>query len=188
MKPYSTLKLATLGLSLSLLAACSSKPQQFIFSPNYTLSHQNVVQKDIALSVNDRRASFTTVTIKNSDGTQALADKYVSNAITPAIKTALEQIGASNSSIGKALDINILLLQSTIKQQLHKHSVSSAAELEVVVEDTEHRFTKRYKGNQQSEAPLSYDKANVEKQVNRLIEDIIARIVTDPEFINALNQ
>lgn len=184
----SKLKISLFTLTLGLMAGCSSTTQQFIFSPNYTQTHQKAAQQDVSLSVNDKRASFTTVTIKNSDGTQALADKYIADSIKPAIEQALAQVGANNSGMGKALDVNIQQLNTTIVQQLHKHSTTTKAELEVVIETTEHRFAKRYKGNKQSEAPLGFDKAKVEQQVNRLIEEMITRIVTDPEFITAVNR
>ncbi|TMO85311.1 YajG family lipoprotein [Pseudoalteromonas spongiae] len=181
-------KVTVLALTLGFLAGCSTPSQKFIFSPNYTQTHQKMVQQDVSLSVNDRRASFTTVTIKDSDGNQTLADKYLAESITPAIEQALAQVGANNSGMGKALDVNIQRLDTTIKQQLHKHTTITNAELEVVIETTEHRFAKRYKGNKQSEAPLGFDKAKVEQQVNRLIEEMITRIVTDPEFVNAVNR
>ena len=73
-------KVTVLALTLGFLAGCSTPTQKFIFSPNYTQTHQKMVQQDVSLSVNDRRASFTTVTIKNSDGNQTLADKYLADA------------------------------------------------------------------------------------------------------------
>jgi uncharacterized lipoprotein len=109
-------------------------------------------------------------------------------SITPAIEQALTQIGVKNSGNSQPVMINIDLLNSTVEQAMHKHSISTQAELEVVIENTQQRFTKYYKGTRQSEAPLAYDKAEVEKQVNRLVEELITRIVTDPEFIDALTR
>lgn len=173
-------------LTFSLLVGCSSAPKEFIFSPNYTLTHQAVLNKQISLSVNDKRNSAITVSVKDDDSTQTFSNNNLVQSITPAIEQALAQIGVKNSANSQPLAINIEVLNSNVEQALHKHTVSSQAELEVVIENTQQRFTKRYKGTRQSEAPLGYDKADVEKQVNRLVEELITRIVTDPEFIDAL--
>jgi uncharacterized lipoprotein len=182
------LKTSLSVLAISLLVGCSSAPKEFIFSPNYTLSHQTVLSKQISLTVNDKRNNTITVSVKDDDSTQTFNNNNLVQSITPAIEQALTQIGVKNSGNSQPVTINIDLLNSTVEQALHKHSISTQAELEVVIENTQQRFTKRYKGTRQSEAPLAYDKAEVEKQVNRLVEELITRIVTDPEFIDALTR
>lgn len=182
------LKTSLSVLAISLLVGCSSAPKEFIFSPNYTLSHQAVMSKQISLTVNDKRNNTITVSVKDDDSTQTFSNNNLVQSITPAIEQALTQIGVKNSGNSQPVMINIDLLNSTVEQALHKHSISTQAELEVVIENTQQRFTKHYKGTRQSEAPLAYDKAEVEKQVNRLVEELITRIVTDPEFIDALTR
>ena len=152
------------------------------------MTHQAVINKDVSLLVNDKRNSAITVNINNDDGIHTFKNNDLAQSITPALEQALAQVGVTNSANSQLLTINIDVLNCTIEQMLYKHTVNSQVELEVVFENSDQRFTKRYKGTRQSEAPLTYDKADVEKQVNRLLEELITRIVTDPEFIDALSR
>jgi uncharacterized lipoprotein len=44
-------------------------------------------------------------------------------------------------------------------------------------------FSKRYSGNANLSGPLGHDRAKIEGQLNKLTEQLITRIVSDPELI-----
>lgn len=184
MKYAKTLLLPLLA-TVSILVGCSSTPEKFIFSPNYTQSAMGFSQP-ISLTVNDTRPSFTTVTIKERNGTRAIANNELAPTLTRVFNRAIKSNASDLPS--KSVTVNISQLQTVINQQLHKHTVQSNIALDVIVQSELHQFSKRYTGNQKSEGPLGYDKANIEQQVNRLLEDMIYRIGNDAEFINAVNR
>ena len=63
------------------------------------------------------------------------------------------------------------------------HSSNATIEFGVRVVKHASTFNKNYQGNANLEGPLSHDRAKIEGQLNKLTEQIITRIVSDPELI-----
>lgn len=176
---------ASTFIASMLLAGCQAPSQHVILQPNYTAVNPIVLSQPIAISVHDQRQSQTTMTIRKSDSKESLQSLYLAENITPMLEKAFTQVGARvvNSS-DVQMQLNIKTLHTNIEQSIHKYSATGNVVFELVATKGLDSFSKTFRGNNSQEGPFGYDKATIEAQLNRLLEDVISRIVSDPQVID----
>ena len=80
-------------------------------------------------------------------------------------------------------ELDIHALQAVVTETLMSHTSEAKIEFEVRVIRPTSNFSKRYSGNANLSGPLGHDRAKIEGQLNKLTEQLITRIVSDPELI-----
>ncbi len=176
-----------IALSLATLIGCQSTPQNIILLPNYTVSHAAAFSVPATLTVLDKRNTNTTVTVNYADRQEALPSKQLVPNLTQSFSDAFTRRGSIiTAQANHQIEIVLHQLHTGIEQQLHKHASSGTVDIELKMSHAGQTFSKHYTGNHNAEGPFSYDKAKVESQMNRLLENIIDRMMLDPEVIQFL--
>ena len=122
--------------------------------------------------------------IIESDKTKTLASPGITDSVKSALDSALSRNGASISNLAtKRFELDIHKLQAVVTEKMMTHTSDATIELGLRVIRNSSTFSKIYRGNANLEGPLSHDRAKVEGQLNKLTEQIITRIVSDPELI-----
>lgn len=166
------------------LTGCQAPSQHVILQPNYTAVNPVVLNQSIAISVADQRQTQTTMTIRKSDSKESLQSLYLAENITPMLEKAFKQVGANVTNASDTqIQLNIKTLHTNIEQSIHKYSATGNVVFELVATKGLDSFSKTFRGNNSQEGPFGYDKATIEAQLNRLLEDVISRIVSDPQVI-----
>ncbi|KKN27862.1 hypothetical protein LCGC14_0860090, partial [marine sediment metagenome] len=83
-------------------------------------------------------------------------------------------------------EVDIHALQAVVTEKLVSHTSEAHIELGVRVIRASSNFSKVYRGSANLEGPFSHERAKIEGQLNKLTEQIITRIVSDPELIEFL--
>jgi uncharacterized lipoprotein len=170
--------------SLLLLNACSTEPNQVIFNPVYKSGQISNINSSVSTSVIDLRGNSTTLKIIASDQTKTIASQGISESIKSILDSALSRNGASISNLATIrFELDINTLQAVVNEKLMTHTSDSQIAFTVRVVRATSTFSKAYTGKANLEGPLSHDRAKVEGQLNKLTEQIITRIVSDPELI-----
>lgn len=166
------------------LTGCQAPSQHVILQPNYTAVNPVVLNQSIAISVADQRQTQTTMTIRKSDSKESLQSLYLAENITPMLEKAFKQVGANVTNASDTqIQLNIKTLHTNVEQSIHKYSATGNVVFELVATKGLDSFSKTFRGNNSQEGPFGYDKATIEAQLNRLLEDVISRIVSDPQVI-----
>jgi uncharacterized lipoprotein len=167
-----------------VLTGCQAPSQHVILQPNYTAVNPVVLNQSIAISVADQRQTQTTMTIRKSDSKESLQSLYLAENITPMLEKAFKQVGANVTNASDTqIQLNIKTLHTNVEQSIHKYSATGNVVFELVATKGLDSFSKTFRGNNSQEGPFGYDKATIEAQLNRLLEDVISRIVSDPQVI-----
>jgi len=166
------------------LSACSNQPNQLILNPVYQGGKVSVINSNLSTSVIDLRGDNVTLKIIESDKTKTLASPGIADSVKSALDSALSRNGANISNLSTIrFELDIHQLQAVVTEKMMTHSSNATIEFGVRVVKNASTFNKNYQGNANLEGPLSHDRAKIEGQLNKLTEQIITRIVSDPELI-----
>ncbi|WP_462174611.1 YajG family lipoprotein [Pseudoalteromonas gelatinilytica] len=166
------------------LAACSNQPNQLILNPVYQGGKISNLSTSVSTSVIDLRGDNVTLKIIESDKTKTLASPGITDSVKSALDSALSRNGANISNLATTrFELDIHQLQAVVTEKMMTHTSDATIELGLRVLRNSSTFSKVYRGNANLEGPLSHDRAKIEGQLNKLTEQIITRIVSDPELI-----
>ncbi|ATG57457.1 MULTISPECIES: YajG family lipoprotein [Pseudoalteromonas] len=170
-----------------ILAGCANQPSQVILNPVYQNGQVSTINTSLSTSVIDVRGDTSTLTLVESDKTKTFASQGITESIKSALDSALSRNGASISNLATTrFELDINALQAVVTETLVSHKSEAKIELSVRVIRATSNFTKKYSGNAALEGPLGHDRAKIEGQLNKLTEQMITRIVSDPELIQFL--
>jgi uncharacterized lipoprotein len=174
-------------LVLLALPACSNQPNQIILNPVYKSGQISSIDSSLSTSVIDLRGDSATLKLIESDKTKTFASHGITTSIKSILDSALSRNGASISNLAAVrFELDIHALQAVVTEKLMSHSSEADIEFGIRVIRANSNFSKVYRGNANLAGPLSHDRAKVEGQLNKLTEQIITRIVSDPELIQFL--
>jgi uncharacterized lipoprotein len=169
---------------LAALSACSNQPNQLILNPVYQGGKISTIHSNVSTSVIDLRGDNVTLKIIGSDKVKTLASPGIADSVKSALDSALSRNGANISNLATTrFELDIHKLQATVTEKMMTHSSAANVEFGLRVIKSTSNFTKIYRGNANLEGPLSHDRAKIEGQLNKLTEQVITRIVSDPELI-----
>ena len=167
-----------------LLAACSNQPNQLILNPVYQSGKITQSNSNVSTSVIYLRGDNVTLKIIESDKTKTLASPGITDSVKSALDSALSRNGVSISNLATTrFEIDIHKLQAVVTEKMMTHTSAACFSFGVRVIFNDSSFSKVYHGNANLEGPLSHDRAKIESQLNKLTEQLITRIVSDPELI-----
>lgn len=170
-----------------ILAGCANQPNQVILNPVYKNGQISVINANLNTSVIDLRGDSSTLKLIESDKTKTFASQGITESIKSILDSALSRNGADISNLSAMrFEVDINALQAVVTETMVSHKSEAKIELGVRVLRASSTFTKVYKGSAKLEGPLSHDRAKIEGQLNKLTEQIITRIVSDPELIEFL--
>jgi len=169
---------------LLALSGCSSQPNQMILNPAYQGGKISSISQSLSTSVIDLRGDAATLKLVNDDKIQTIASQGLTESIKSVIDSALSRNGASISNLATTrFEVDIHTLQAVVTEKMLTHTSDAKIELGLRVIRSTSNFSKTYRGNASLEAPLGHDRAKIEGQLNKLIEQLITRMVSDPELL-----
>ncbi|MGB5789197.1 MAG: YajG family lipoprotein [Pseudoalteromonas nigrifaciens] len=169
------------------LPACSNQPNQIILNPVYKSGQISSINSSLSTSVIDLRGDTATLKLIESDKTKTFASHGITASVKSALDSALSRNGASISNLATVrFEVDIHALQAVVTEKLMSHTSAASIEFGVRVIRATSNFSKVYRGNANLAGPLGHDRAKIEGQLNKLTEQIITRIVSDPELIEFL--
>jgi uncharacterized lipoprotein len=172
---------------LLILAGCANQPNQVILNPVYKNGQISVINNSLSTSVIDLRGDTATLKLIDSDKTKTFASQGITESVKSVLDSALSRNGASISNLATMrFEVDIHALQAIVIEKLMSHTSEANIELGVRVIRATSNFSKVYRGSANLKGPLSHDRAKIEGQLNKLTEQIITRIVSDPELIEFL--
>ncbi len=177
------------ALLLTLLAGCAAPGNTLILSPRYQGGQVAALNGAINLNVQDARAGDATLLV-NKGGKQTTA---TSPELAAKLNAVIGQAFTSNGmevsyKAARTLNVTLHHLQAIVSEQTFEHQSEAVIELGVEISDRGRSFNKLYNGKSQFSAPLGHDRAKVEAQLNKLIEQLATRIVSDPELTGFLQE
>jgi uncharacterized lipoprotein len=170
--------------ALLALAGCSNQPNQLILNPVYQSGKVTHIDSNVSTSVIDLRGDNVTLKIIESGKVKTLASPGIADSLKSTLDSALSRNGANISNLATTrFEVDIHKLQAVVTEKLMTHTSVASIELGVRVIRNNSNFSKVYRGGANLEGPLSHDRAKIESQLNKLTEQLITRIVSDPELI-----
>ena len=170
--------------TLVVFSGCANQPNQFILNPVYKSGQISSINSSLNTSVIDLRGDSATLKLIESSKTKTIASTGITESVKSALDSALSRNGASISNLAQLrFELDIHTLQAVVTETLMSHTSEAKIEFEVRVIRPTSNFSKRYSGNANLSGPLGHDRAKVEGQLNKLTEQLITRIVSDPELI-----
>ncbi|NUZ09774.1 hypothetical protein HUZ36_03155 [Pseudoalteromonas sp. McH1-7] len=167
-----------------LLAGCSSTPRSVILHPQYQGPSSNALNTNMALQVNDLRTTKYTIRVKDQEPALYMPDANLPVNLNHVMTQALAAHGAQVTSIAPTkVVVNINRFKAIIAETLSQHQSDAQTNVTIQVTQGTRSFEKQYKGSASLSGPLKHDQAKVEEQLNNLAQQVVARIVQDPEFI-----
>ncbi|MBQ4859712.1 YajG family lipoprotein [Pseudoalteromonas sp. MMG007] len=173
--------------ALLVLTGCAKQPGQVILNPVYKNGQISTINSSLSTSVIDLRGDTSTLKLIESDKTKTFASQGITDSVKSVLDSALNRNGASISNLATVrFEVDIHALQAVVTEKLMSHTSEATIELGVRVIRSTSNFSKVYRGSANLEGPLSHERAKIEGQLNKLTEQIITRIVSDPELIEFL--
>jgi uncharacterized lipoprotein len=176
-------------LAALLLAGCSSPVPSFILAPQVFWSQSNQLQQSrFAFAVTDERGRPFSLRLRNGEKVDQIATR---NDIRAQLEQTLSQALIAQ---GAVLDVNsdtqmtikINQLQALVEQRTLEHAVTNQVVLTVVVQNANGSFNKTYSGDSSFTAPFSMDVAAVERELRVLIEQVLAQLLQDNSWHQAV--
>lgn len=181
------LKIGIYCTLLMTLTACSAPQNQVIFNPVYKNAQVSNINASVSTSVIDLRGDNSTLKIINDKQTKTIASQGVADSVKSILDSALSRNGARVSNRATTrFELDINTLQSVVTEKLMSHTSHANTAFTVRIIRANSNFSKTYSGTANLEGPLSHDRAKIEGQLNKLTEQLITRIVSDPELITFL--
>ena len=175
------------GCVLLILGGCANQPSQVILNPVYKSGQISTINSSLSTSVIDLRGDSSTLKLIESDKTKTFASQGLTESVKSVLDSALSRNGASISNLASVrFEVDIHALQAVVTEKLVSHTSEAHIELGVRVIRASSNFSKVYRGSANLEGPFSHERAKIEGQLNKLTEQIITRIVSDPELIEFL--
>ncbi|MBB1280762.1 MULTISPECIES: YajG family lipoprotein [Pseudoalteromonas] len=172
---------------LLILGGCANQPSQVILNPVYKNGQISTINSSLSTSVIDLRGDTSTLKLIESDKTKTFASQGITSSIKSVLDSALSRNGASISNLATVrFEVDIHALQAVVTEKLVSHTSEAHIELGVRVIRASSNFSKVYRGSANLEGPFSHEQAKIEGQLNKLTEQVITRIVSDPELIEFL--
>lgn len=180
--------LAVIALSTAL-TGCSNRSAQAILDPFYQSGQFTSYNQSLSLQVIDQRAKAPTISIAQGKNRYLMSTPDLNNKMQKVFTQALQANGAQiNTMAGTRMQVAIHTLNATVMQNTVDHYSEAQIALQVFVERNGSQFNKMYNGQSQFRGPFGYDQAKVEAQLNKLIEQLVARIMSDPELNNYMQK
>lgn len=86
----------------------------------------------------------------------------------------------------KEMTVSLLSYASYIDQESFSFNMDSVIEWQVKLESNTSTWTKSYQTTMKEEGPLQADNSIIEKHLNKIAEQLLARTLSDPEFEKAV--
>ncbi|WP_462158998.1 YajG family lipoprotein [Pseudoalteromonas sp. GB56] len=173
----------------TLVTGCTNRSSQAILDPQYQSGQLTQYNQAVTLQIVDQRAKAATISIAHGDNRFLMPTQNLDNKIYKVFEQALKANGAQvNAMATSHFQVSIHSLNASVMQNTVDHMSEAQIALQVFVERNGSQFNKMYNGQSQFRAPFGYDQAKVEAQLNKLIEQLVARIMNDPELNNYMKQ
>ncbi|GLP96800.1 YajG family lipoprotein [Paraferrimonas sedimenticola] len=177
--------LSAVFASLALLAGCASQPlPQLALSPaavTVTDSHQG----SLHLTSQDLRNANYIASINKSDEAAQLIGptepprQLLQRLLSDAFSKQGYQMSASAPV---SMQLNLVTLESQVEQGAFKYQNDSQVVVNLKVDNGKQILNKTYKGNAQRKAPLTANAADIELELNSLINSVLQDIANDDEL------
>ncbi|RZQ54154.1 hypothetical protein C1E23_05910 [Pseudoalteromonas phenolica] len=179
------MKKIALVLCGMLLAGCASQPKSVILNPVYKAGKVADFNVPVTLAVEDHRISKFTIKVVDQEPAEYLPDAALSQRVQMAFEQALKTNGAQLTEMSNnTLTLHIDSFNSKVTESYTQHESNAVARFKVLATQGKRSFEKTYTGQAQMTGPLKHEQAKVEGQLNKLSEQVITRIVSDPALIN----
>ena len=179
------MKKIALVLCGMLLAGCASQPKSVILNPIYKAGKVADFNVPVTLAVEDHRISKFTIKVVDQEPAEYLPDAALSQRVQIAFEQALKTNGAQLTAMSNnTLTMHIDSFHSKVTESYAQHESNAVAKFKVLATQGKRSFEKTYTGQAQMTGPLKHEQAKVEGQLNKLSEQVITRIVSDPALIN----
>lgn len=177
-------KLIVICCIVVTVSGCAYTTNQMILNPVYKHGQISTINSSINTSVIDLRPDMSTVKLVKSNQTKTLASPGVSQLVKGILDSALSQNGARITNLATVrFEVDIHHLQAYVIEKMLNHTSVASIEFGVRIIAPTRNFSKVYQGTANLAGPFGHDKAKVESQLNKLTEQLITRIVSDPELI-----
>ncbi|PHI37104.1 hypothetical protein CBQ28_10585 [Pseudoalteromonas sp. GCY] len=167
-----------------ILVGCESSPRSVILHPEYQGPSSNALAANVAVEVNDLRTTKYTIRVKNQEPALYVPDANLPVNFNQVLTQALTAHGAQITPAAAAqITVNINRFKAIIDESFSTHQSDAEADVTVLIKQGSRSFEKQYKGSANLNGPLKHDQAKIEEQLNNLAQQVVTRIVQDPEFI-----
>ncbi|MEJ6475121.1 YajG family lipoprotein [Pseudoalteromonas piscicida] len=166
------------------LVGCESTPRSVILHPQYQGPSSNALATNVTLQVNDLRTTKYTIRVKNQEPALYMPDANLPVNLNQVFEQALAAHGAQVTPIANTqIIVNINRFKAIIEESLSQHQSDAHTDVTIQIKQGSRSFEKQYKGSANLTGPLKHDQAKVEEQLNNLAQQVVTRVVQDPEFI-----
>ena len=176
-------------LVVLLLTGCSSQTPSFILSPQVFWPQSNQLQQSrFAFFVSDERGVPYSLRLRNGDKVQQIESRNdVRAQLEQTLSQALSQQGARlDNNSTTTMTVKIAQLQALVEQRTLEHAVTNQVALTVFIQHEQGTFTKTYSGDSSFTAPFKMDVAAVERELRVLTEQVLAQLLQDSSWHNAI--
>ena len=172
-----------------LISGCTNRSSQAILDPKYQSGQYTQFNQAVALNIVDQRAKSATISVAHGQNRYLMPTASLDDKIYTVFSQALSANGAQvNTMAGTRMQVSIYSLNASVMQNTVDHMSDAQIALQVFVERNGSQFNKMYNGQSQFRAPFGFDQAKVEAQLNKLIEQLVTRIMNDPELNNYMQK
>lgn len=183
------IRLFLLSAALVTVSGCANRAAEAILDPQYQGGQYHQFNQTVSLQVNDQRANKATLIVSDGEHSQQQLTQGLDSKLTRVFEQGLQRNGAQVSAMG-ATHIRIAIhdLHAHVEQNTVDHNSTAKIALQVFVQRNGSQFNKMYNGQSQFSGPFGYDQAKVEAQLNKQIEQLVIRIMNDPELNNYMQK
>lgn len=177
-------------IPLLLLAACATKVPSFMVVPQVFWPQTTELQgAQFNFAVADMRPRPQSLTIKQgSNENHYRTTNDVRQQLEQTVASALREKGANiDNQHNVQFKIQINQLQANVLQRPLDHQVTNQVTLTVLVQSDNGTFSKSYAGDSSYTAPFKVDLAAVERELRILTEQVLNKLLLDPDWKSALN-
>ncbi|MFY8274202.1 YajG family lipoprotein [Pseudoalteromonas sp. SSDWG2] len=171
------------------VSGCANRTTQAILDPKYQSGQYTQFNQSVSLNIIDQRAKSATISVAHGDERFLMPTQGLDSKMFKVFEQALKVNGAQVSALATSqLQVSIHSLNATVTQNTIDHVSEAQIALQVFVNRNGSQFSKMYNGQSQFRGPFGYDQAKVEAQLNKLIEQLVTRIMSDPELNNYMQK
>lgn len=172
----------TLLCALFTISACAPKPVKMIFAPPSEQGQSNLYRgENYQITVNDYRAEKHLLKVIRGDDTEhhQPGSPIIQN-LTKSLKQSFKHQGITvNDYAGDQIIVDIIQLETVVEQTLVDYQASMSVELKVTIKNGNKRTYKHFTGHSERSNYLKYDLALLERDLNALIERVLADMYAD---------
>ena len=175
------------------LAGCAAKPVNMILNAPTPLEYSNnltYMGQNYKVVVQDIRNEKHLLKVIDSDGDavrHAPGSPIIEN-LTKSMKQSFQAQGVTvNDYAGAKVILDIVQLETVVEQTALDYEASLSVEFKVTIQYTNNQsFDKTFSGNSTRSGILKYDIALLERDLNALVETVLADIYNDEFIIQAI--